>query len=149
MARAHGEERQTLDLADAAKALLDECRTVLPGIQALFGFQLISVFNQRFAEMGAREQHLHLAAIALVAFAVGMVMTPAAYHRSRGSRVVTDTFIHVSSLLLLGSMIPLAAAGAFAGCVFVVLTLLWLVFPRMGGLHRAMARARERATGEP
>ena len=42
----HGyEERQELTLAEAAQALLDECRMILPGIQALFGFQLIAVFN--------------------------------------------------------------------------------------------------------
>jgi len=33
-------------------------------------------------------------------------------HRRHGSREVTDTFIHVSSLLLLASMVPLAAGLA-------------------------------------
>ncbi len=163
MARRNTEERQALKLSEAAQTLLDECRMVLPGIQALFGFQLIAVFNPRFAELGLAEQHLHLAAIALVAFAVGMVMTPAAYHRSRGSREVTDTFIHVSSLLLLGSMLPLAAALAidiyvisrlvieegpaiaFAVAVLAVLVFLWFVFPRMGAAHEALARARAHA----
>lgn len=33
---------------------------VSPGIQALFGFQLIAVFNSRFAEeLTEREQRLH------------------------------------------------------------------------------------------
>jgi len=51
MARAaRREERQQLTLSEAAQALLDECRMVLPGIQALFGFQLLAVFNTRFAE---------------------------------------------------------------------------------------------------
>jgi hypothetical protein len=36
---------EELTLTDAAGRLLDECRMVLPGIQALFGFQLIAVFN--------------------------------------------------------------------------------------------------------
>src|SRR5262249_19943123 len=39
---------EPLSLADTAGRLLDECRMVLPGIQALFGFQLIAVFNTRF-----------------------------------------------------------------------------------------------------
>jgi hypothetical protein len=39
-----------LPLSKAAQLLLEECRMVLPGIQALFGFQLIAVFNARFAE---------------------------------------------------------------------------------------------------
>jgi hypothetical protein len=148
VARGNGEERQDLKLSEAAQTLLDECRMVLPGIQALFGFQLIAVFNQRFAELAAREQHLHLAAIALVVLAVGLLMTPAALHRSLGSRQVTRTFIHVSSRLLLASMVPLvlalsidvyvvaslvvdaSAACMLAALAFVVLSLLWFLFPR-------------------
>jgi di/tricarboxylate transporter len=165
MAARNGNERQELKLSEAAQTLLDECRMVLPGIQALFGFQLIAVFNNRFADDLSRpEQTLHLAAIALVAIAVAMVMTPAAYHRSHGARDVTDTFIHVSSLLLLGGMIPLAAAMCidffliarlvfddepvamvFGLALFAVLAFFWFVFPRLHRLHDALAHARERS----
>jgi hypothetical protein len=58
---------------------------VLPGIQALFGFQLIAVFNTGVAEkLSQGEQELHLLAIALVAVSVALVMTPAAYQRLTG-----------------------------------------------------------------
>ena len=64
MARHKVPEHQELDLQQAAQTLLDECRTVLPGIQALFGFQLVAVFNQRFADdLGKPEQVLHFVAI--------------------------------------------------------------------------------------
>jgi hypothetical protein len=114
MAReARREERQELKLSEAAQTLLDESRTVLPGIQALFGFQLIAVFNERFSQdLDRFDQCLHLAAIALVALAVALVMTPAALHRATGSRHVTASFIHVSSRLLLAGMVPLAAGLA-------------------------------------
>ena len=36
--------------SEEASYLLDECRMVLPGIQALFGFQLVAVFNRTFWE---------------------------------------------------------------------------------------------------
>ena len=164
MARpARREERQQLRLSEAAQTLLDECRMVLPGIQALFGFQLIAVFNERFAkELGRVDQELHLAAIALVALAVALVMTPAAFHRSRGSREVTDTFIHVSSLLLVASMMPLAmglaldfhliaklvigddqVAALLGLALFALLVLFWFVFPRLRGLHQRLAALRE------
>jgi hypothetical protein len=45
-----GNAAERVRLAEAATYLLDECRMVLPGIQALFGFQLIAVFNQRFEQ---------------------------------------------------------------------------------------------------
>jgi DMSO reductase anchor subunit len=102
------QRRQTLSLTEAVTLLLEECRMVLPGIQALFGFQLIAVFNARFAEaLSPAEQILHLAAIALVAVAVGLVMAPAAYHRQMGPKQVTDDFIAVASRLLSWSMFPL------------------------------------------
>ena len=155
------EEKQTLDLAEAAQTLLDECRMVLPGIQALFGFQLVAVFNQRFTELSDVEQRVHLVAIALVALAVALVMTPATLHRHRGVREVSETFIEVSSRLLLASMLPLAvglsldfflitrlilddvAAASIAGAlVFAVMLFSWFVFPRLRGLHRLVAGSR-------
>jgi hypothetical protein len=84
---------------------------VLPGIQALFGFQLIAVFNEGFAKkLSEGEQQLHLAAIILVAVAVALVMAPAAIHRWTQQRAVSERFIWLSSQLLFASMLPLAVA---------------------------------------
>jgi len=102
---------ETVPLKDAATFLLDECRMVLPGIQALFGFQLIAVFNERFVQdLSDFERYLHFAAIGLVAVAIALIMTPAAMHRRIGVRRVTDAFIDSSTRLLLASMVPLAVA---------------------------------------
>ena len=89
-------EKERVKLDSAAAHLLEECRMVLPGIQALFGFQLIAVFNDGFAEkLSSGEQRLHFAALVLVALATGLVMAPAAIHRmtsqrERGSTEVTS-----------------------------------------------------------
>jgi Family of unknown function (DUF6328) len=73
--------KETLPLSEAVTHLLEECRMVLPGIQALFGFQLIAVFNSTFREsLSPAEQYVHLAAIGLVVAAVALVMSPAALH---------------------------------------------------------------------
>jgi hypothetical protein len=104
---------QPLSLSDAATHLLNEARMVLPGIQALFGFQLIAVFNPTFAQRLARgEQLLHLGAMTLVAVAVALVMTPAALHRQLEPRGVSEGFVLLSSRLLLWSMLPLAVGIA-------------------------------------
>src|SRR5437867_6193926 len=101
--------KERLPLSDAAEHLLDEARMVLPGMQALFGFQLIAVFSPGFSEMlDDTGQQLHLAAISLVVIAVAIIMTPAAYHRLTGPRDVTESFIELSTRLLLLSMLPLA-----------------------------------------
>lgn len=103
-----GGRSQKLDLGQAAKTLLEECRMVLPGIQALFGFQLMVVFQQAFDEkLNVSERRLHLLAIALIAGAIALVV-PAAYHRQTDPGRVSDHFIRLSSALLLWSMLPLA-----------------------------------------
>jgi len=145
---ANEEERELVPLSRAAQYLLEECRMVLPGIQALFGFQLIAVFSPGFAQkLTLAEQRLHLVAIALLAIAVALIMAPAAYHRQRGPQEVTSTFIHLATRLLLWSMVPLALSIEFylvgrviedgaivplgAAFLFAVFVGLWFVLPHV------------------
>jgi hypothetical protein len=154
----HRHVTEPLTLAQAAQTLLDECRMVLPGIQALFGFQLIAVFNDGFEQrLGAPEQQLHLAALVLVAIAIAIIMTPAAFHRQKGALAVTRRFVDVSTLLLLWSMAPLALAiclevyvvaqlivpaslaAALTAGLLAAFALLWFVVPRAQRLQRRLA----------
>src|SRR5581483_580424 len=101
------QQKEELPLSKAAQMLLEECRMVLPGIQALFGFQLVAVFNSAFDQkLSQTEQHLHFTALALVAIAVALVMAPAAFHRQAGITEITDTFLKLSTRLMLWSMWP-------------------------------------------
>jgi hypothetical protein len=94
-----------MELSKAAEVLIDECRMILPGIQTLFGFQLIAVFNSTFTEkLTTLEQRLHLLALALIGMAIVIIMTPAAYHRQTGPRHVSEGFIHLATHLLILSM---------------------------------------------
>ena len=141
---------EELPLTKAAQFLLDECRMVLPGIQCLFGFQLIVVFSSDFGrKLSEPEQHLHLLAIGLIAIAVALIMTPAALHRQAGSRHVSEMLVRVSSRMLLSSMVPLAISiciefylvaqvlldhalvPALAIALLMVFALLWFVLPRL------------------
>ncbi len=85
---------------------------VLPGIQALFGFQLIAVFNQRFADLGRVEQMLHFGALALVAVSIALIMAPAAYHRIAEPATVSRGFVELASRLISAAMLPLMLAIA-------------------------------------
>ncbi|HEX7232797.1 MAG TPA: DUF6328 family protein [Candidatus Binatia bacterium] len=103
------DDKEQLSLDAATKHILEECRMVLPGIQALFGFQLIAVFNQGFGEkLSTMEQQLHLLSIILTVTAVVLVMTPAALHRQIDPLAATRRFIESSTILLLFSMFPLS-----------------------------------------
>ena len=124
---------------------------VLPGVQALFGFQFIAVFNRSFElRLTFGEQCLHLAALVLVTIAAGLIMAPAALHRHLGPREGTERFLRVGGRLLLASLPPLilgigidfyiiahmvlgeakyaAVASAVLGSFLVAC---WFVFPRI------------------
>jgi hypothetical protein len=143
-------EREDLSLNDAATHVLEECRTVVPGMQALFGFQLIAVFSEAFrTQLSSTERILHLVAIVLVTIAIVLVMAPAALHRQTEPRSVSGRFITISSRLLMASMVPLAigicldiyvvarvivdsrgVAGLVTASLLAVFIVFWLLLPR-------------------
>ncbi len=99
---------EQLNLGDAVSALLNECRMILPGVQTLFGFQLIAVFQPPFFDkLTGAEQRIHLLALAFVAISAAVVMAPAAYHRQTAPRQASGGFIRLASWLLLIAMVPL------------------------------------------
>ena len=144
-------EREDLSLNDAATHVLEECRTVVPGMQALFGFQLIAVFSAAFKQdLSQAERMIHLAAILLVTIAIALVMAPAALHRQSEPMSVSRRFINSSSRFLMASMVPLAVGicldvyviarvilGTIAGAAVVAVLLLmvfiafWRVIPQV------------------
>jgi hypothetical protein len=150
------EERQELSLNDAASHLLEECRTVVPGMQALFGFQLIAVFTTGFNEqLSSSERMLHLAAIILVTIGIALVMAPAALHRQTEPLSVSRRFMRIASRLLMASMAPLAVglcldiylvarvivgtrgvAATVAVSLLGVFIVLWLLLPRLSRRRR-------------
>ena len=102
---------EDIKLDSAASHILEECRMVLPGIQALFGFQLIAVFNEGFGEkLSHVEQLVHLGALVLTVIATVLVMTPAALHRQAEPKQVSERFVWLASNILLAAMYPLAVA---------------------------------------
>jgi len=154
--------RENLSLQDSANLLLEECRTILPGIQALFGFQLIAIFSDGFDEkLDFADQILHLAAIVLVAVAIVLIMTPAAYHRQTGPMKVEAGFIELASRAALWAMIalmlgltlefyivatvilphmlwPAPMAALFLGFIF----LCWFIVPRQRAHKDSPAESR-------
>src|SRR5258708_30490444 len=69
---------RTETLKDQERSIHEEARMVLPGVQALFGFQLVAVFNQRFADMEAADRGTYFLSLLLVTGAIGLLMAPAA-----------------------------------------------------------------------
>ncbi len=84
--------------------ILEECRMILPGVQALFGFQLIAVFNQRFSDLSIYDKEIHLAAIFFTVASVGLLMGPAAYHRITSPQSMPPELCTVGTRLVCAGM---------------------------------------------
>lgn len=99
-------EQQSLD--KEATHTLEESRMVLPGVQALFGFQLVAVYNAPFDKLlSPGEQRLHLLGLVTTAVAIALLMSPAAYQRQAEPHQITARFVRLSSLLLTAGMFVL------------------------------------------
>ena len=127
---------------------IEEARMVLPGMQALFGFQLIAVFNERFKELTENERFIHFSATVLVTIAIALIMTPAAYHRLAEQTTISKFFVWLTSWLIAAAMVPLMlgltlevyllgllvigdpkTSLAISTTLLAVFSMLWFVFP--------------------
>jgi cobalamin synthase len=114
---ANAKEKESLK--DEMTSVIEEARMVIPGIQALFGFQTMAVFNNRFEDLPDSGRWAYLAALGFLTLAMGLLMAPAAYHRLAERGQVSRRMIDLSSNLITAGMIPLMLA--FAIDVYVVI----------------------------
>jgi DMSO reductase anchor subunit len=92
---------------------LTEARVVLPGAQALLGFQLVTIFMDGFDKLPNSSKFIHIGSLGLIALTTILLMSPAAYHRIAERGEDTKRFHKVASTLLLAAMItlPLGICG--------------------------------------
>ncbi|HVY61582.1 MAG TPA: DUF6328 family protein [Planctomycetota bacterium] len=112
------QERQPTPVGKKIEQALTEARTVLPGAQALLGFQFITVLMRGFERLPASAKEAHLASLAAVAVAVVFLMLPAAFHRIVERGEDTERFHAVAGACVLVAMAWLALG--LAGDTFVV-----------------------------
>lgn len=134
------------------RELLEELRTILPGVQVLFAFLLTAPFSQRFDELDEFGRDLYSAAMIGTALTAIILLSPASYHRiaprqERADRLRTAIRLMVTGMLVLGLSITTAVftvmrfifgtglAAGVAGGLFVVLLTLWYVVPLLRRLH--------------
>lgn len=103
---------------DKIQQVLTEDRMVLPGAQALLGFQFAGMLVEGFEKLPASSKYVHLASLTFVALSIIFLMTPAAYHRIVEKGEETEHFHRFASRMLLIAMIPLALG--ICGDLFVV-----------------------------
>ncbi|MBV9758443.1 MAG: hypothetical protein JO047_15455 [Alphaproteobacteria bacterium] len=114
-----GEQRAGTPLHAKIEQMLTEARVVLPGAQAIFGFQLAIVLTEAFQRLPGSSQAVHATSLFLVALAVMLLMAPAAYHRIVYAGEDTEDVNRTGSVFLTAATVPLAFG--LAGDVYVVI----------------------------
>jgi hypothetical protein len=88
--------------------MLTEARVVLPGAQALLGFQFIAILTQAFGELPHDVRLIHFTALCAVALAIVLLITPAAIHRLTFDGSDRLRFHTIGSWLVTAALVPLA-----------------------------------------
>jgi hypothetical protein len=153
------EEKETpTPLPARIDQMLTEARLILPGAQALLGFQLSVTLTRAFEQLPASSRFLHVGALCCVALVVILLMTPAALHRISFQGEDSPTFFRMGSWFIIVAPVPLSLGiagdlyvatskasesallgAALASIVFTILTVLWYGLPlylRTRGRHR-------------
>ena len=92
---------------------------VLPGVQALLGFQFIVILMEGFQKLPAYLKYVHLASLCLIAISTILLIAPAAYHRIVEQGEASERFYRLASKLIVLALAPLALG--MCGDLFVVM----------------------------
>jgi len=160
------QEHTSTPLKSRIEQMLTEARVIIPGAQALLGFQLIAVLTTAFTELPPVFKYVHVVGLSAVALSVTLLMTPAALHRIGFHGEDNPRFFQIGSLLVVAGSIPLAvgiasdvavvffkavesASIAMASGVasLAVLLGLWLGYPLLVAGRLKPSAMRRRATG--
>ena len=112
------DERTSIDVR--VEHMLTEARVLLPGAQALFGFQMAVLLTEAFADLPTSSKFLHAVALCCIALAVILLMAPASFHRITFRGENTEMFHRIGSRFVIASAIPLAAG--ITGDLYVAVT---------------------------
>jgi hypothetical protein len=140
-------DRKEPELHEKIDQMLTESRVILPGAQALLGFQFVVTMTKAFHDLPTSIQNTHFAALGAVLVAIMLLIAPAAVHRLAFGGQDAERMHDIGSYLVTIALVPLAAgiaidvyvavakvlpgAGALAaGLVsFGLLTVLWYALP--------------------
>jgi uncharacterized protein DUF6328 len=119
-AAAERDQREAAPLHARIEQMLTEARVILPGAQALLGFQLVIVLTNAFERLPMTSRLLHGAALLCVALAVILLITPAALHRGVWAGEDSKEFLRTGGWVTVAALVPLALG--MVGDAYVVFT---------------------------
>jgi thiosulfate reductase cytochrome b subunit len=108
-------------LDERIEHMLTEARVLIPGAQALFGFQLAILLTDGFGRLPDSSKMVHLVALCCISVAVILLMATAAFHRISFGGQNSESFHRLGSGLVIAAAAPLACG--IVGDLYVAVTL--------------------------
>jgi Family of unknown function (DUF6328) len=102
----------TTPLSIKVDQLLTEARLIIPGAQALLGFQLTVTLTKAFSELPTESKIAHAAALCCIGLTVLLLMAPASLHRIAFNGEDDPLFVKIGSWFVITAPFPLAIAIA-------------------------------------
>ncbi|MEO8724534.1 MAG: DUF6328 family protein, partial [Acidobacteriaceae bacterium] len=102
------EKGEMTSIDEKIKTALIECRMVLPGAQALLGFQLVTFVEPGFEPLPYPDKLMHVGSLMAIGISTILLMAPAAFHRIAEGGENTERMYRYTSRLLLWAMFFLA-----------------------------------------
>ncbi len=102
------EPRKETPLDAQVDQLLTEARVIIPGAQALFGFQLAVTLTRAFEQLPFETKIVHATALCSVGLALILVMAPASLHRIAFGGQDDPDFVKIGSWFVIAAPLPLA-----------------------------------------
>ena len=148
-------EAQDGDLSD----LNDELRVLLPGTTTLAAFLIILPFNSGFSEIRDEQKLVYIITFLCSVLSLICFTAPAAHHRLQRPLLDREGFKNTATRFVIAGLVPLSVAIALAtelvlaatlslrwlswsvaGCVGVVILVLWWLVPRWTNHDRTPER---------
>jgi hypothetical protein len=138
----------SIELHERIDQMLTEARVVLPGAQALLGFQFAVTMTKVFSELSEIDRAVHFLSLCAMALAIMLLLAPATIHRLTFAGRDAESFHTIGSALVTAALAPILVGIAtdvyvatiamfhdrtlaFIGAATVALTLamLWYAIP--------------------
>jgi hypothetical protein len=148
--------------------LLTETRVIIPGAQALLGFQTLVMLTNGFDRLPQSSKLVHLLALVLVAANMVLLIMPAALHRLTFGGEDSPRFLQIGSAIVIAAPIFLAAgmsaegyvvlqkviggeklSAIGAGATFLAIAALWYAVPLAIRSLNAPKRPQQKAATAP
>jgi Family of unknown function (DUF6328) len=103
---------EATSLTTKVDQLLTEARLIIPGAQALLGFQLTVTLTKAFSELPQASKIAHAAALCCIGLTILLLMAPASLHRIAYNGEDDPQFVKIGSWFVVTAPLPLALAIA-------------------------------------